>query len=41
MSRYYSLAIAGVIVAGVIGYMFALAGEPRSEWFWCTVLTLC
>lgn len=34
------MAAMAALAAGM-SYLFALAGEPQSVWFWCAVLELC
>lgn len=38
---YWALVIGGVVVAAVLNYAFALAGELRAHWMICEVLHLC
>jgi hypothetical protein len=37
----YVLPLASLAVALTLSYLFALAGEPQSNWLWCTVLRVC
>lgn len=40
-ARACLLVVLSLVMAISINYLFAIAGEPRAHWLFCTILDLC